>query len=287
MLVPEALSDGGDGDESTIACVCRKIICAMLSRALKDAAKAAAFRAKRGPVAAASAQLASSASLAARGMLQPMSSAAQTLVDTAAVEAAGKAMQYMQEPSVNLQAAGLTGEAVVVGKAAGSGGSGQGQAGGGGTWGGTWGGGNWRWDLLAAGGVLVSVFGASVAQWQHFDQRIDSSAESVKQDLKQDLQTVKQDLKQDLQTVKQDLKQDLQTVTQDLQTMKQDLRESEGRMGRRMDKIETRLEEASQAQVKSFAAVTEALTRMEMQQKLDAAVQRALHEKKPGSAADR
>ena len=269
MLVPEALSDGDDGDESTIACVCRKIICAMLSRALKDAAKAAAFRAKRGPVAAASAQLASSASLAARGMLQPMSSAAQTLVDTAAVEAAGKAMQYMQEPSVNLQAAGLTGEAVVVGKAAGSGGSGQGQAGGGGTWGGTWGGGNWRWDLLAAGGVLVSVFGASVAQWQHFDQRIDSSAESVKQDLKQDLQTVKQDLKQDL-------------------------RESEGRMGRRMDKIETRLDkietrvvEASQAQVKSFAAVTEALTRMEMQQKLDAAVQRALHEKKPGSAADR
>ncbi len=272
MLVPEALSDGDDGDESTIACVCRKIICAMLSRALKDAAKAAAFRAKRGPVAAASAQLASSASLAAGGMLQPMSSAAQTLVDTAAVEAAGKAMQYMQEPSVNLQAAGLTGEAVVVGKAAGSGGSGQGQAGGGGTWGG----GNWRWDLLAAGGVLVSVFGASVVQWQHLDQRIDSSAESVKQDLKQDLQTVKQDLKQDLQT------------------MKQDLRESEGRMGRRMDKIETRLDkietrvvEASQAQVKSFAAVTEALTRMEMQQKQDAAVQRALHEKKPDSAADR
>ncbi len=198
ILVHEALS-GDDGvDESIHVCSCRKILCTMLSRALKNAAQAVAVRVKRGsgyvPVAR--------AFLAAQGTLQPTSSPSPTLVDPAAADAAGKAIQFLHEPSAHLQAAGFSaGEAVV------------------------------------AFGVGATFLCGFIAKWIHLSDRIDKCVLM-----------------------------------------------SEERTERRLNEMEKRLMGAIHAQSKSLDAMTEAIARMEIQQKVAAGAQRTLYDTKVGSS---
>ena len=246
--------------------ICSRNIRTMLNCASTHVAKAVqsggmAFCAKRRLTPMDPMHLAS-ASLAADRMLRHNSSTVHTLMDPGTVVAAGGATQCLKEQSTSLVAGGQA----LVGKVAGSGGSGEGTSGGGGAWSGM----GALWHARPGLGVVFSVIAGVVGLGMYSDSKADKSEARMQAHLDKSEARMQATLKESEAR------------------MQVNLDKSEARMqahlDQRLDKQENTIERLGKSTTKALDRVVEAIARLEIEQKIAAGLQRARNNERNGSA---